>query len=242
MDVSSLGSVVNAYQYASHLNRRNVAPIDFKTALNEATSATDKVEAYKNSLESKFGVPIIVSSVSGDQDSMDRFAMGTTGTGNVCIAPNILEKMANDPEKAAHYEEMIQHHFDTLPETEAFMASIGHNITSCGVVIHEDGTAHYYLSGEESEEYKAKVEADHKAKREKEAEKRKEERERIREASEDAKRRELESLQRRNIEEILYGQTSNDIHYAFDITHEGLLSAFESGLKSYDASTANSTL
>ena len=36
-------------------------------------------------------------------------------------------------------------------------------------MIHPDGTAHYYMSAEETPEYKAKVEAEHKAKQEKKA-------------------------------------------------------------------------
>ena len=35
------------------------------------------------------------------------------------------------------------------------MAAVGHKITSSGVIIHEDGTVTYYLSGEESPEKKA---------------------------------------------------------------------------------------
>ncbi len=55
----------------------------------------------------------------------------------------------------------------SLPQTQAFMVAVGHKITSSGVIIHEDGTVTYYLSGEESPEKKAQVEAEQKAKQEK---------------------------------------------------------------------------
>ncbi|MCM1287323.1 MAG: DUF6033 family protein [Clostridium sp.] len=125
-----------------------------------------KVDAYTEYLRARFG-NVMISSVGKDQKSMDALGAQTFGTGNVVIAPNILREMANDPEKAAYYEKKIQEHFDSIPETKAFMASIGHRITSCGVVIHADGTVTYYLCGEETPEKKAKVEADNKAKREK---------------------------------------------------------------------------
>ena len=153
----NIGSMQNVTAMTAQLNagmvQRKTGIADFAGALNEASGET-KVDAYKNALETKFGVPMIIASVGGDQSSMDGIGAATSGTGNVVIAPNILEQMANDPEKAAKYEKMIQEHFDSLPQTEAFMASIGHKITSCGVVIHPDGTAHYYLSGEEGPEKK----------------------------------------------------------------------------------------
>ena len=145
-----------------------------KTAANKAgfteqlqktgEAGISKTDAYTEYLKQKYGAGVSVQNVGKDQSSIDRIGAGTAGTGNVVIASNILEQMANDPEKAAYYEKKIQEHFDSLPQTEAFMAAVGHKITSCGVVVHEDGTVTYYLSGEESPEKKAKVEAERKAK------------------------------------------------------------------------------
>ncbi|MBQ6904050.1 MAG: hypothetical protein IJQ26_05970 [Lachnospiraceae bacterium] len=202
----NIGSMQNVTAMTAQLNagmvQRKAGIADFAGALNEASGET-KVDAYKNALETKFGVPMIIASVGGDQSSMDGIGAATSGTGNVVIAPNILEQMANDPEKAAKYEKMIQEHFDSLPQTEAFMASIGHKITSCGVVIHPDGTAHYYLSGEEGPEIKAKFEAEQKAKREKKIEERREAGKRAEERAREHAIQMERVFHRQNVEEAM---------------------------------------
>ena len=202
----NIGSMQNVTAMTAQLNagmvQRRTGIADFAGALHAASGET-KVDAYKNALEAKFGVPMIVASVGGDQSSMDGIGAATSGTGNVVIAPNILEQMANDPEKAAKYEKMIQEHFDSLPQTEAFMASIGHKITSCGVVIHPDGTAHYYLSGEEGPEIKAKFEAEQKAKREKKIEERREEEKRAEERAREHAIQMERIFHRQNVEEAM---------------------------------------
>lgn len=230
MDISSLGGVASAYGYANQIRNKSVSSSDFASSLNKATSSDNVVEAYKNSLQSKFGCPITVASVGKDQSSMDRFAGGTAGSGNVAIAPNILEQMANDPEKAAYYEKKIQEHFDSLPATEMFLASHNLRMTSSGVTIHEDGTVTYYLSSEETPEYKAKVEADHKAKREKEAKERQESIERSQEAADERRRIQEEIYHRRSIEAVLNEQMLGSGIFAFGDTPESMLAAYGVGL------------
>ena len=192
VNLGNVASVMQmAYQKANQTQRASVSGNDFASRLQEAKDTNmSKVDAYTEQLRSKFG-NVMIMSVGKDQNSMDNLGMGTSGYSNVVIAPNILEQMANDPEKAAYYEEKIQQHFDSIPETEAFMAAMGHVTTSCGVVIHEDGSVTYYLSGEEGPEKKAEFEAAQKAKREKKVEKRREEMERSKEIAE-ARRQELE--------------------------------------------------
>ena len=65
---------------------------------------------------------------------------------------------------------------------------MGHVTTSAGVVIHEDGSVTYYLSGEEGPEKKAKFEAAQKEKREKKAEERRENIKRSEEAAAERRR------------------------------------------------------
>ena len=196
MNLGNVASVMQmVYQKANQTQRTSANGNSFMNSLQKAEGANvSKVDAYTEELRSKYG-NIMVMNVGSDQNSMDNLGMGTSGYSNVVIAPNILEQMANDPEKAAYYEEKIQQHFDSIPETEAFMKAIGHEITSCGVVIHEDGSVTYYLSGEEGPEKKAKFEAEQKAKREKKAEKRREDMERSKEIAE-VRRQELESQYR----------------------------------------------
>ena len=228
MDISSLSGVTNTYSYVNQIMNKSVSSSDFANSLKEATSTDSRVEAYKNSLQSKFGCPITVASVGKDQNSMDRFAGGTSGSGNVAIAPNILEQMANDPEKAAYYEEKIQEHFDSLPATEAFLGAHNLRMTTSGVTIHEDGSVTYYCGCEETPEYKAKVEADHKAKREKEAKERQESIERSQEAADERRRIQEESYHRRSIEAVLREQMLGAGILAFGDTPESVLAAYGS--------------
>ena len=230
MDISSLCGVASAYSYANQLRNKSVSSSDFASSLNKATSSDNVVEAYKNSLQSKFGCPITVASVGKDQNSMDRFAGGTVGSGNVAIAPNILEQMANDPEKAAYYEKKIQEHFDSLPSTEAFLGAHNLRMTTSGVTIHEDGTVTYYCSCEETPEYKAKVAADHKAKREKEAKERQESIERSQEVAVERRRVQEEIYHRKSIEAVLNEQMLGSGTFAFGDTPESMLAAYGVGL------------
>ena len=150
------GTLAGAYQYANRTQKTAANGASFMEQLQKTgESGALKADAYTEYLKQKYGAGVSIQNVGKDQRSMDNIGAGTAGTGNVVIASNILEQMANDPEKAAYYEKKIQEHFDSLPQTEAFMAAVGHKITSCGVVVHEDGTVTYYLSGEESPEKKA---------------------------------------------------------------------------------------
>lgn len=228
MDIYSIGNVASAFQYANQINQarnKSVSSTDFSKSL-QGVAAEDGVATYKKQLEEKFGVPIMEVSVGKDQRSMDNFAAGTAGSGNVAIAPNILEQMANDPEKAAYYEKKIQEHFDSLPATEAFLGARNLRMTSSGVTIHEDGTVTYYLSAEETPEYKARVEADHKAKREKEAAQRKESLERSQEAADERRRLMEESYHRRSIESALCSQIFNGGITVFADSPENLIEAY----------------
>ncbi len=93
MDISSLGGVASTYSYANQIRNKSVSSSVFASSMNKAISSDNVVEAYKNSLQSKYGCPITVASVGKDQNSMDRFAGGTAASGNVAIAPNILEQI-----------------------------------------------------------------------------------------------------------------------------------------------------
>ena len=77
---------------------------------------------------------------------------------DVVIAPNILEEMADDPQKAAYYEQKIDYFFtDVIPNGKAYAASVGLTFEPCGVVVHEDGTVTYICGGGDSPERVAEV-------------------------------------------------------------------------------------
>ena len=227
MSILGVNDVLGAYQYANRTQKTTTSGTSFTKQLQETgkASGTSTVDAYTEYLKQKYGAGVSIQNVGKDQSSIDRIGAGTAGTGNVVIASNILEQMANDPEKAAYYEKKIQEHFDSLPQTEAFMAAVGHKITSCGVVIHEDGTVTYYLSGEESPEKKAKVEAEQKAKQEKKAARRQENLKRSQEAAE-KRRQEMETAYRKQtMEEVLASRAIESGRVTYAETPETLRSA-----------------
>jgi hypothetical protein len=71
---------------------------------------------------------------------------------HISIAPNILEKMANDPATKAHYMDLIQEHSDSISYGEAYLGARGIELTGTGIVINADGSATYWCSGKEAEE------------------------------------------------------------------------------------------
>lgn len=227
------GALAGAYQYANKAQKTSANKASFTEQLQKTGEAgISKADAYTEYLKQKYGAGVSIQNVGKDQRSMDNIGAGTAGTGNVVIASNILEQMANDPEKAAYYEKKIQEHFDSLPQTEAFMAAVGHKITSCGVVVHEDGTVTYYLSGEESPEKKAKVEAEQKAKQEKKAARRQENLKRSQEAAE-KRRQEMEiAYRKQTMEEML----ASRVIQTGGVTYAGTPGSLRSAVAAYEMS------
>ena len=232
------GAFVGAYQYANKAQKTSANKASFTEQLQKTGEAgISKADAYTEYLKQKYGAGVSIQNVGKDQRSMDNIGAGTAGTGNVVIASNILEQMANDPEKAAYYEKKIQEHFDSLPQTEAFMAAVGHKITSCGVVVHEDGTVTYYLSGEESPEKKAKVEAEQKAKQEKKAARRQENLKRSQEAAE-KRRQEMEiAYRKQTMEEML----ASRVIQTGGVTYAGTPGSLRSAIAGYEMSALTMT-
>ena len=131
----------------------DVLEISRPKVTNEAE--TSNVEAYKKHLESKYG-QITVQSVGKDQASLQKAGSRMNGS-SVVIAPNILEDMANDPEKATYYEQKIDDFFNATPRLKAQFAAQGLNYEPCGVVIHEDGSVTYIGGCGDSPERVAEV-------------------------------------------------------------------------------------
>ena len=121
---------------------------------------------------------------------------------DVVIAPNILEQMANDAEKAAYYEGKIDDFFHATPMLKTSFAAQGLDYQPCGVVIHEDGSVTYIGGCADSPERVAEVNAINKAKREKEAAQRKANMERSREAAEEQKRQMDIAYQKKSMAEF----------------------------------------
>ena len=111
-------------QVLSGVHAENTAVLK-KTGVS-AGSGTDqisKTEAYTQYLKSKYG-NLTIKSVGKDQKTLDGLGKSMGGS-DVIIAPNIVEQMANDPEKAAYYERKIDAFFEDIPRQTALFAARG---------------------------------------------------------------------------------------------------------------------
>ena len=220
------GALAGAYQYANKAQKTSANKASFTEQLQKTGEAaeTSKVDAYQKYLEQKYG-PIMVRSVGSDQKSMDALGTGTYGMNNIAIAPNILEEMANNPEKAAHYEKIIDDFFASQPMVKAQMAAGGFEIQSYGVVIHPDGTANYYVCGDVSPEKKAKIEAQMKAEDEEKAKRKQQYREQSEKAAEKRKMEMEIAYKRQTMEEMLASRVIETGRVTYAGTPESLRSA-----------------
>ncbi len=123
------------------------------------SSSADRTEQYVEYLKQRYGANVMVKNVGNDQKSVDSFGASIAGFNNVVIAPNILEQMANDPEKAAYYERQIKKALDDFPKIQAELSLMGHELHSYAVGIDEHGVVHKYLTGDLKPEVRAKIEA-----------------------------------------------------------------------------------
>lgn len=163
----------------------------FSSALSKAQMQSD---SYLSQLQMKFGSKISVQNLEHNKDNINQIGSSTSGTGNVIIASNILEKMASDPKARQYYEKKIQGHFDTVGEANAFMGMRGRRIVSSGVIIHPNGEVTYYSSSDYTPEEKARLEKAMKEEDEAKAKKRLEE------------KRRLDDLSDKKTQEVFYAE------------------------------------
>ena len=166
MIINGLSAGYYDTKYTSVNNKANVMGVSFAGSVNKAAerSSAERTESYKDYLKQKYG-NVRYESVGKDQESLDRAGKGMSGN-DVIIAPNIVEEMANDPEKAAYYEGKIDDFFNDIPRAKAMFAAQGLNYEPCGVIIHEDGSV-TYISGcnNDTPETRARIKAEQAAKR-----------------------------------------------------------------------------
>ncbi|MDE6978917.1 MAG: hypothetical protein K2O85_05045, partial [Helicobacter sp.] len=105
-------------------------------------------------------------SIGKDRTSLENIGKSMSGN-DVVIAPNILEQMANDPQKAAYYERKIDSFFESIPMQNAYFAAWGLVNEPAGVVVHDDGSVTYIGGCSDSPERVAQVQRENKAKQEK---------------------------------------------------------------------------
>ena len=235
-------ALIGAYQYVAKTQRNNVAEkTSFADAVKQTaeSSSADRTEAYKDYLKQKYG-NVRYESVGKDQESLDRAAERMCGN-DVVIAPNIVEEMANDPEKASYYEGKIDDFFNDIPRKKAMSAAMGMVYEPCGVIIHEDGSVTYCSRGSnDTPETRAKIKAEQEAKRER--------RGRYQELSEEAaeKRRELAELQ---YHKLLMGENFQksgfgmaNYHFLGQPQMSAAAAAYESAISTYSSSAIGNIL
>ena len=212
------GALASAYQYANRTQKTSTSGTSFTEQLQKTGEASDTstVDAYQEYLKQKYGAGVSIQNVGKDQSSIDSIGAGTAGTGNVVIASNILEQMANDPEKAAYYEGKIQNYFNSVPRYQAELSAMGHEIHSSGIVIHPDGTVTHYISGDLKPEVRAKIEAKIKAEQEEKRNRRIKYQELSQEAAEKRKLEMEIAYKKQTMEEALANRTedTNRVTYA----------------------------
>lgn len=191
-------ALAGAYQYANRTQKTGTNRTGFTEQLQKTEEAADtsKVDAYTEYLRSKYG-NVKIQSIGKDQQSLDRVGKSMSGN-DVVIAPNILEQMANEPEKAVYYEGKIDDFFNATPMLTASFAAKGLVYEPGGVVVHEDGSVTYIGGCSDSPERVREVNEINKAKREKEATQRKESIERSQEAAEE-RRQQMEIAYRKQM-------------------------------------------
>ena len=196
--MSNLGvnDILAAYQYADKAQKNNATgKTSFADTVKQTAenSSVSREEQYVEYLKRRYGANVMVKNIGNDQRSIDNFGASIAGYNNIVIAPNILEKMANDPEKAAYYEKIIQKGLDDIPRCKAVMSMNGFEMYSYAVSIDENGVGYVYVTGDLKPEVRAKIEAKIRA----EQEAKRARREQYRELAEEAtvKRREQTELQ-----------------------------------------------
>lgn len=217
------GVLAGAYQYAESkdVNKADINGTNFIDKLQK--TGTSKVDAYTEYLKSKYG-NVRIQSVGKDQQSLDRIGKSMSGS-DVVIAPNILEQMANDPEKAAYYEGKIDDFFNATPMLTASFAAKGFVYEPGGVVVHEDGSVTYIGGCSDSPERVREVNEINKAKREKEAAQRKQNIERSQEAAAEQKQQMETAYKKQAMTEALTNRAAETSRIAYTAAPEVMASA-----------------
>ena len=216
MNINDINSAFAAYQYAVNPRKTMTGKTGFAEQLTStAKTGEGRVDAYKEYLKSKYG-NVSFRSIPKDRKTLEKVGKSMSGN-DVIIAPNIVEQMANDPDKAAYYEKKIDYFFDVvIPRGNALCAARGLVFEPAGVVVHEDGTVTYICGCSDSPERVAEVNAINKAKREKRAAQRKEQFELSQEMAEQRRQLMEEYLNRKTITEAIYRSALNtSSHYYF---------------------------
>ena len=123
MNANNINSALAVYQYAAGVRKTATGKTSFVQQLTStAETGEARVDAYKEYLKSKYG-NVSFRNIPKDQKSLEKIGKSMSGN-DVIIAPNIVEQMANDSDKAAYYEKKIDYVFDVvIPRGNALCAA-----------------------------------------------------------------------------------------------------------------------
>ncbi len=200
MDIGNINNTWAAYPYANKAQKNNAAEkTSFTDTIKQTAegSSADRTEQYVEYLKQRYRANVMVKDIGTDQRSIDNFGASMAGVNNVMIAPNIMEKMINDPEMASKYEREIQNYFDSFPAHQAEFSAKGFEIQAEACYIDSRGVVHRIVSADLKPEVKAKIEAKIREEQEAKRARRKKYQEFAAEAAE--KRRELAEWQYRKM-------------------------------------------
>ncbi len=232
MSILGVNDILAAYQYANKAQKNNATG---KTSFADTVKQTaensfaSREEQYVEYLKQRYGANVMVKNIGNDQRSIDNFGASIAGYNNIVIAPNILEKMVNDPEKAAYYEQKIQKALADFPKHQAIASMNGFEVSSYAVGIDEKGVVYKYLTGDLKPEVRAKIEAKVRA----EQEAKRVRRERYQELAEEAaqkRKQEMEiAYKKRSMTELIANQaaeTSRIIYAGTPETMSSVIAAY----------------
>ena len=222
MSIHNISATDTAYGRRNAARKTAAGQTSFLRQLKATAEVEEtKVNEYLDHLRSKYG-NVRVESVAKDQNSLEKVGRGMSGS-DVIIAPNVLAKMAGEPETAAYYERKISGYFDAIPRLDAMCAAQGLVHDPGGVVIHEDGSVTYIGGCHDSPERVAQVLAERKAKAEKRAQRQKQLLERSQEeARQQEELWEIQRQKRAAMDSIFQTAFGGDTNYFFAERTRGL--------------------
>lgn len=155
METSSINSAYSNYNFVNGIRDVTDKELFTKTVSNKLNAASMTSQQYITHLKEKYG-SVTIKSVGKTQPELD--ALGKTmGGSDVVIAPNMIEKMAANPELANAYESKIDAFFADEPRMQKIFAAKDLTYEVCGAVIHEDGTLTLICGGGDTPERVAEV-------------------------------------------------------------------------------------
>lgn len=211
MSILGVNDLLAAYQYANKAQKNNATgKTSFADTVKQTAENSSELqeEQYVEYLKQRYGANVMVKNIGNDQRSIDNFGASIAGYNNIVIAPNILEKMANDPEKAAYYEKIIQKGLDDIPRCKAALSMNGFEMYSYAVSIDEKGVGHVYVTGDLKPEVRAKIEAKIKAEDEEKAKRKRRYQELSQEAAQKRKQEMEIAYKKRSMTELIANQAA----------------------------------